>query len=175
MQAEEGTCSASGSWCDANGQCQIGYGHDASSESPCYSAFSQGGIEFTPPLSQSQQTELLFQDAQSVGAQVTAGMSVPLNPHEADALTSFAYNLGIGYLQPGHTLYDYLESGGNDPATITADFELYDQPTSLPGVLNRRYDEAQMYLYGIYTHTAAPANALDTAADCGGGASGTLV
>jgi len=168
MQVEEGTCSASGNWCDANGQCQIGYGHDSSPSSPCGSPFAQDGVEYWPPLSQSKQTELLTQDAQMVGAQVTATMSIPLNAHEADALTSFAYNLGIGYLAQGHTLYDYLEGGGRDPATITSDFELYDQPTSLPGILNRRYDESQMYLYGIYTHEPAPASATTTSFGCGG-------
>lgn len=48
--------------------------------------------------------------------------------------------------------------GVTNPATITADFELYDSPGSQyeEGLFHRRYDEALMYLYGEYTHASPP-------------------
>ena len=168
LEAEEGTCGAG--WCDANGQCQIGYGHDAPFLGPCGSydpPVEIAGKDVRPPLSSTEMSELLGQDVQGYGSLIVAEFPGDTQ-NQDDALTSFTYNLGKGECQtsacntpcppsacswgPGHTLYDYLKSGGTNPGTITADFELYDQPTSLPGILSRRYDEAQMYLYGIYTH-----------------------
>ncbi len=177
MVTEEGSCSPSGNWCLANGFCQIGYGHDANfSPSPCVTGertpITVNGVTFTPPLSQPAQVQILTLQLADFGQQVETDFNYQLSQNQADALVSFAYNLPPGTLGAGHTLYEYLINGGDNPSSITADFELYhfSGNTPLQGLFNRRCDEALMYLYGEYTH-APPANQhygtrIDLLGDC---------
>jgi GH24 family phage-related lysozyme (muramidase) len=162
MKTEEGTCSATGKWCMANGQCQIGYGHDATTGQPCGSSFTQDGEAYSPPLSGAKQGDLLSDDLSRDAKKVSQTFPIYLNPVQLYALTSFAFNLGTGYFAETSklcggpcSLYDYIVGGGNNPGTITADFENYAHGPSGTdqGLANRRYDESLMYNYGEFVHT----------------------
>jgi RHS repeat-associated protein len=173
----EGTCSNGANWCTGyNGACQIGYGHDATSTpTPCASGartpVSSDGVTFAPPLSEGQQTALLTSDLTVIGNQVkTLFGSLSLSQIQTDALVDFAYNLGIGVYYPSSgnnyaaTLLGFVGSGSTDAAGITRGFELFDKALDastgsyvvVPGLLNRRWQEAQIYLYGNFTHNPAP-------------------
>lgn len=169
VQVEEGSCSSTGNWCYVQGQCQIGYGHDANPTSPCHapSVTDQLGNVLPVPMSQQNQFQLLMSDLGLYEQETSSAIPAALTQDQTYALTDFAYKLGIGYLTRSQTLFDYIVSGGSNPSTITSDFELYDQPASIdPGLLSRRYDESQMYLYGIYTHSPPPQSATVASESC---------
>lgn len=62
-----------------------------------------------------------------------------------DALLSFAYNLGLQALR-GSTLWRKIKTNPNDP-TIPAEFNrwVYSKGKRLPGLVNRRQEEAGMW------------------------------
>ena len=159
IESIEGTCSSNGSWCYVGPNCQIGYGHDANKQSPCESSFAINGCEHSPPLSQTLQYDLLVQDLESYGSQVQGDFpGMKFSQNQMDALVSFEYNLPYNFLGAGHTLGNYIRSGGSNASIITSDFEMYDRGSNdevESGLLKRRYDESQIYLYGNYT-TAFP-------------------
>lgn len=72
--------------------------------------------------------------------------TVPLNQRQFDALVSFVYNLGPGYLEPGHTMGDALHA--RDYKAAADAFLLYDKAGGhpLPGLTRRRKAERQLFL-----------------------------
>ena len=74
-----------------------------------------------------------------------------LNQNQINALTDFAYNLGIGSLEDSQLLQD-IESGNTNASTIMSDFQSwsYIGGSFSSGLYARRTAEAQMFLYGQY-------------------------
>lgn len=69
-----------------------------------------------------------------------------------DALVSFVFNLGSGILQPGHTIYECLNSGPLRRGAANA-LLLYDKDNHghrLPGLVRRRKAERRLFLFGLY-------------------------
>lgn len=73
-------------------------------------------------------------------------LGVPLNQHQFDALCSFIYNLGPGYLARGHSMGDALRAR-NYRAAADA-FMLYDRAGGrvLEGLRRRRSEERALFL-----------------------------
>ncbi|MBA3688455.1 MAG: lysozyme [Chloroflexi bacterium] len=68
-----------------------------------------------------------------------------LTQNQVDALTSFAYNLGGGILQRGHTMGDALRAGNMKQAADA--FLLYDKAggRTLSGLTRRRHAERELF------------------------------
>jgi lysozyme len=62
---------------------------------------------------------------QGIEGAIRKNVKVPLNQGQFDALVSYGYNLGEGYLQPGHTLIDRLNAG--DYAGAADAFGMYNK------------------------------------------------
>jgi len=77
--------------------------------------------------------------------------NVKLNQQQFDALVSFAYNCGWDpYYQK--TIRSVIARGDATPQEIRHAFDLYntDGVKVQPGLINRRADEADMFLDGSY-------------------------
>lgn len=74
-----------------------------------------------------------------------------LNQNQINALTDFAYNLGIGSLENSQLLQD-IKNGNTNASTIMTDFQSwsYIGGSFSSGLYARRTAEAQMFLYGQY-------------------------
>lgn len=74
-----------------------------------------------------------------------------LSQNQINALTDFAYNLGIGSLENSQLLQD-IENGNTSYSTIMSDFQSwsYVDGSFSSGLYARRTAEAQMFLYGEY-------------------------
>lgn len=98
----DGTCAECGSKTvtryPAIGTATIGYGTTKSSE------VSKGAI------SEEEATRLLKEELERVKAKVKSLVKVSLNDNQLDALTSFAYNVGLGAFE-GSTLLKKLNDG----------------------------------------------------------------
>ena len=81
--------------------------------------------------------------------------------HEFDALISFGYNLGLGYLDPNNKLYsptlwkairNYIAGGRKDKKPVKDAFALYNKSGGRvqPGLVTRRQREADMFCDGKY-------------------------
>lgn len=128
---------------DAVGKITVGYGHVV-----------LPGENFDSGLSKSQAWSLLEKDSQKFVNVVNKSITVPLNQNEFDALTSFSFNLG--QLSSTSSIYQTINSGTKDPEKIKNVFGLYNKGRIngkyevLPGLVNRRADEANLFLYGKY-------------------------
>lgn len=118
---------------DAVGVWTIGYGHTA------------GVGPNTPNLTQKQAKALLWSDLERTYVPPVRKFK-GLNQQQFDALVSFAYNVGPGYLQPGHTMGDALARG--DMRAAADAFLLYDLAggQKLPGLTRRREAERRLFL-----------------------------
>lgn len=77
---------------------------------------------------------------------------VTLNQNEFDALTSFAYNCGVGALL-GSTLYKNVVAGVRNSDTITSNFQVWSNGGGrrIEGLYRRRTKEANLFLNADYT------------------------
>lgn len=86
------------------------------------------------------------------------GKGVTLTQCQFDALTSCAYNIGVGSIE-GSSLMRYIVSGGRDADTILADFCMWSKAkingvsTTLEGLYKRRVAEANIFNNGVYDST----------------------
>lgn len=99
---------------------------------------------------------------------VTEAVKVPLTQNEFDALVSFAYNVGTGWITGrGHTqatLIKLLNQGKHE--AVPGQLLLFCRTTGgkrLDGLYTRRKEEAQMWL--AHDHTAVVAAAVETELD----------
>lgn len=124
---------------DATGNWTVGFGENYGSVYPGTVTYSQALVNLINNLD-SFKTQV---------KKLTIGLN--LNQNQLNALTDFAFNLGINSLKNSRLLKD-LKNGVTNPATIKADFQAwsYAGQTFLQGLYNRRTAEANMFLYGKY-------------------------
>lgn len=79
---------------------------------------------------------------------------VSLTQSQFDALTSCAYNIGVGSLE-GSSLMKYIISGGREADIITTDFCMWNRGGGkvMDGLTKRRIAEANIFNNGVYDST----------------------
>jgi lysozyme len=95
--------------------------------------------------------ELLRADAEKAAAAVRAIRPAITRQSRFDALVSFAYNLGVGILEPTHTIGQELRKP--DRGDTANAFLLYDTAGGkvLAGLKRRREAERKLWLTGKYS------------------------
>jgi GH24 family phage-related lysozyme (muramidase) len=136
--------------CPAN-CCTIGYGHkvhNGPTDGRASEAPYRDGITRTEALA------LLREDAASAEESVRKYVTVPLTQGQYDALVSFVFNLGEGYLRRPEILGP-LNNG--DFEAVAAQMREYHKARNrdgelvpMQGLIDRRNEEADMLLAGIY-------------------------
>ena len=121
---------------DAAGVPTIGYGHTA-------------GVRMGDRISKQQAKALLREDAETVMRQVRA-LDVARTEAQLEALTSFAFNLGIARLRSS-TLLKVIRQGGSKQA-IQREFKrwVYAGGRKLSGLVKRREWEASHFFAPSY-------------------------
>lgn len=96
-------------------------------------------------VSKERATEMLHVMLESFQGQVMRYVKVELTPNQIDALTSFAYNVGIGNFKKS-TLLKRVNANPNDPA-IRGEFAKWVNSggQKLKGLVRRREAEANLY------------------------------
>ncbi len=104
-------------------------------------------VEESMVISEEQAERLLRGDIEFAEIGVRTYATVPLTQGQFDALTSFAYNCGIGALR-GSTMLRKLNS--RDYLGASEEFRKWDMAAGqhLPGLARRRADEKEMFLNG---------------------------
>lgn len=123
-------------------QTSIGYGTRA----------KEGETTITKEEAEKRLLFELGQARKEVEAEATK-VGIPLNPNQLDALTSFQYNTGsIGQL---------LQGGKRTPQQVAEAMQLYTQAggKTLPGLVKRRKQEAEMFAMPSVTAGAAKGSA----------------
>lgn len=85
---------------------------------------------------------------------------ITLSQNQYDALVSFTYNLGTGWMNDGYRIYRYLKAGVSN----YTDAQIADAigvcghagGVAVEGLIARRIREAQVFLYGDYTGKNCP-------------------
>lgn len=126
---------------DVGGVLTIGYGS------------THGSIIKKPCVTKTEATQALFQEINSIAKTIKSDLNskkVTLNQHQFDALCSFAYNCGVNGLK-NSTLYTRICKGIRD-SSLKTNFESYNKVNGslCNGLLNRRRDEYEMFMYGDY-------------------------
>ena len=118
---------------DPVGIVTIGFGH-----------VIQRGERLKAPLLGSQAVTLLESDANATAGHVNRLIDVPLYPGQADALISFAFNVGSGTLQRS-SLRRAVNAQQNDK--VPGEFMKWVRAGGhvLPGLVSRRRAEAALY------------------------------
>ena len=124
-----------------NGNLTIGYGHEI-----------KEGESFVS-ITEKEATELLKKDLEWIEEGINKNYegSNPLTQQQFDALVSLGINAGRSGLVRSE-IFKYAEQGVVDEAKILEAFRQKNtsQGVYLKGLDYRRYDEAEMYLYGDY-------------------------
>lgn len=102
------------------------------------------GIEPGVKWTQQQADERLAADVQKFMRGVEKAVGEPLEPHQLGALTSLAYNIGLGAFQAS-TLLKRLKSG--DMAGAAVQFDRWNRAGGrvMKGLVNRRADERRVF------------------------------
>lgn len=104
-----------------------------------------------------KEAEALLMDAlaevsQAINQNLIQKYGLSLNQHQFDALVSFSFNIGTGWMTYDSTLRDVLVRNGNDSDFVYA-ISLYCTAGGKysSGLITRRLCEANIYLNGIYS------------------------
>ena len=129
---------------DGAGHCTIGYGHLVHL-GPCNG--SVGG--FLKGISHAKGMELLKADGAKAAGAVNRYISVPLNQHQFDSLTSFTFNTGSGALRDS-TLRRLLNQG--DYSSVPGQMNRWVRGGGrvMGGLVKRRAAEGAMFSSGSY-------------------------
>lgn len=101
-------------------------------------------VEYAGGLTDQQTLDLLAQDVQPAEQAVNAGVTVPLNQNQFDALVSFTFNVGVGAFQSS-TLLKLLNQQQYDdvPAQLLRWTRAGGQVVQ--GLVNRRDNEIKLW------------------------------
>ncbi|MCR5318966.1 MAG: lysozyme [Treponema sp.] len=129
-----------------SGDWTIGYGHKLTTAELDSRAYENGITEETA-LSLFSEDLTWFEQGVNVNFD-----GENLSQQEFDALVSLGYNIGRSALVNSDIFSD-AENGITDSDTILEDFRQWINANGnyMEGLDRRRYDEAEMYLYGDYT------------------------
>ncbi|MBA3421360.1 MAG: peptidoglycan-binding protein [Thermoleophilaceae bacterium] len=127
---------------DAAGHCTIGYGHLVH-HGRCNGSEP---AEFKSGIGRERALELLHQRAGQFGAAVN-GLGVALNQHQFDALVSFTFNLGPGWLG-GSGLQRALAAGDYDAVPRELSRWVFAGGRKLQGLVKRRRAEGELFARG---------------------------
>jgi lysozyme len=139
---------------DPAGHATIGYGH----------LVHLGSINGSEPadlkdgITQAEALSLLGTDASKFVNTVKTYVKVPLQQHQFDALVSFAFNVGAGYYNDinnrdgfiGSDLLIQLNAGNYNNVPGEMKRWVNGGGVVLPGLVNRRNDEANLFTNGTY-------------------------
>lgn len=135
-----------------NGTWRVGYGTACTSN------------DYVDGISEEEATELLRKTLQSTGQKVAAYLTqydIEADQCRFDALVSFTYNLGTGWMDPGYKFSGYLIDGLEkyDDLTILDAFTVWCHVGKNvdSGLARRRLAEAMLLIYGDYTGDSSPA------------------
>lgn len=136
------------------GTVTIGYGH---------AIFTKEEFEeYKNGISHEQAVALFKKDLKKYVDAVNRLVKVPLTQNQFDALVSFTYNIGIGSSRDGKKIgfldskvLELVNSGSKDPEAIRKAFATKNTSGGVPkdGLILRRKDEAEIFLYGEYDRT----------------------
>lgn len=130
---------------DPAGHATIGYGH----------LIHKGKINGSEPevfqkgLTKQEAFDLLKSDLTKFEKIVEDSVKVPLTQNQFDALVSFTYNVGEGNFRSS-TLLKKINSGDFEKAAREFHRWKYSDGKVLPGLVNRRAQEAKLFAYGTY-------------------------
>lgn len=124
----------------------IGYGHTE-------------GVKKGMRITKTEADNLLAQDLEGFVAGVRRLCSAKPNPNQLAAMTSFAFNVGLGAFQKSTVLKQH--NAGNTEAAAKA-FAMWNKATvngkkvTLPGLVSRRAREAALYLKAARSRDKTP-------------------
>lgn len=127
---------------DAAGHCTIGYGHLVH-HGRCNGSEP---AEFRAGIGKARALELLRQRATQFGAAVN-GLGVPLNQSQFDALVSFTFNLGPGWIG-GSGLQRALAAGDYEAVPREMSRWVFAGGRKLEGLVKRRRAEGALFARG---------------------------
>jgi lysozyme len=105
--------------------------------------------EFKRAITRERALELLQQDASSAAGQISRSVKVKLTQTQADALISFAFNVGNGAFQES-TLLRLLNQGDYDSVPAQLNRWTKASGKTLPGLVTRRKAEGALFREGTY-------------------------
>ncbi len=106
---------------------------------------STKGVKRGDRITEAAAEQLLLKELEAFGAGVRAAVTVPLNDNEYGALTSFAFNVGLGAFR-GSTLLRLLNAGNRAGAADQLLRWNRGGGRVLPGLTRRRQAERQLFL-----------------------------
>lgn len=151
VAVSEGFCGSVSADNLVSGVRQIGYGHVVQAGERCTS------------MSEAQARDLLRRDLNDRGARVNEFLrnnGITANQQQFDALVSFTYNLGTGWMSDADIMR-VIHTAGNNLSRVNRDafareFLAYHHVYNpgrccVIGLLSRRIDEMNVFFYGDYT------------------------
>ena len=131
---------------DSAGFPTIGVGHLITKAEQASGTITINGaaVQYAGGLTDQQTLDLLAQDVQPAEQAVNAGVTVPLNQNQFDALVSFTFNVGVGAFQSS-TLLKVLNQQQYDdvPAQLLRWTRAGGQVVQ--GLVNRRENEIKLW------------------------------
>lgn len=122
----------------------IGYGHTK-------------GVKEGDVITEQEAEDMLKKDVVGFEINVRGAVIPNLNDHQYDALTSFAYNVGLGNFRKS-TLLRLINSGITAREDITNQFMrwVYAGGKKLTGLVRRRTAEAELYFLPVVPGNSEP-------------------
>jgi GH24 family phage-related lysozyme (muramidase) len=130
---------------DPAGHCTIGVGHLVH-HGPCNGSEPAA---FRSGITKKAALDLLQKDASEFARVVTREVKTPLEPHQADALISFAFNVGSQAFSTSTLL---RKLNGGDHKSVPSELARWTKAggVTLPGLVRRRKAEGDLFAKGDY-------------------------
>jgi lysozyme len=113
-----------------------------------------GTFRLGDTCTQAEAEEWLLADLEELQHNVQDALHVAVNQNQLDALTAFAYNVGIGNLK-GSTLLRRINEGRPDPTQFLR--WTWAAGKEMPGLIKRRHAEMNMFTTPVVNERSATA------------------